>query len=84
MEQFDTDTSLIGFENGVYDLKNNIFREGRPAHNVTLSTKVSIPVTKEELPSVSNFIQFAINSFLSCHVIGLTTTSNSSSFTLTV
>ena len=30
MEMFDKDTSLIGFDNGIYDLKSNIFREGRP------------------------------------------------------
>ena len=24
MEKFDTDTNLLGFENGIYDLKNNI------------------------------------------------------------
>ena len=25
MEKFDTDTNLLGFENGIYDLKNNVF-----------------------------------------------------------
>ena len=50
MEQFDTDTSLIGFENGVYDLKNNIFREGRPEDYITMSTKVSLPVKESDMP----------------------------------
>ena len=39
MEKFDTDTNLLGFENGIYDLKNNVFREGRPEDYVTMSTK---------------------------------------------
>jgi len=44
MEEFDTDNDLIGFENGVYDLKNNLFREGRPEDYITLSTKVTLPI----------------------------------------
>ena len=39
MEKFDTDTSLLGFDNGVYDLKNNEFREGRPEDYVTMSIR---------------------------------------------
>ena len=50
MEDFDSNLDLIGFENGIYDLKSNVFREGRPEDYVTLSTKVSIPVSKEDLP----------------------------------
>ena len=50
MEKFDTDNELLGFENGIYDLKNNIFREGRPEDYVTLSTKVSLPVESSDLP----------------------------------
>jgi len=50
MEKFDTDTSLLGFDNGVYDLKNNEFREGRPEDYVTMSTKVSLPVKESDMP----------------------------------
>jgi P4 family phage/plasmid primase-like protien len=50
MEKFDTDTNLLGFENGIYDLKNNIFREGRPEDYVTMSTKVTMPVDSSNLP----------------------------------
>ena len=50
MEKFDTDTNLLGFENGIYDLKNNVFREGRPEDYVTMSTKVSMPVDPSNLP----------------------------------
>ena len=50
MEKFDTDTSLIGFENGIYDLKNNVFREGRPEDYVTMSTKITLPVKETDMP----------------------------------
>ena len=50
MEKFDTDTNLLGFENGIYDLKNNVFREGRPEDYVTMSTKVHLPVKERDLP----------------------------------
>ena len=50
MEKFDMDTSLLGFENGVYDLKSNVFREGRPEDYVTMSTNVSLPVKESDMP----------------------------------
>jgi P4 family phage/plasmid primase-like protien len=50
MEKFDTDTSLLGFDNGIYDLKNNVFREGRPEDYVTMTTRVSLPVKKSDMP----------------------------------
>ena len=50
MEKFDTDTNLLGFENGIYDLKNNVFREGRPEDYVTMSTKVALPVKPCDMP----------------------------------
>lgn len=50
MEKFDTDTNLLGFENGIYDLKNNVFREGRPEDYVTMSTKVTLPVKECDMP----------------------------------
>ena len=50
MEDFDTNNNLLGFENGVYDLKNNEFREGRPEDNITLSNGIELPINKEDLP----------------------------------
>ena len=50
MQKFDTDTGLLGFENGIYDLKNNVFREGRPEDYVTMSTKVSLPIKESDMP----------------------------------
>lgn len=58
MEKFDTDTSLLGFDNGVYDLKNNEFREGRPEDYITMSTRVSMPVKPEQMPiSLDNMLE---------------------------
>jgi P4 family phage/plasmid primase-like protien len=50
MEEFDTNNNLIGFENGIYDLKNHVFREGRPEDNITLSTKIIIPINGSMKP----------------------------------
>ena len=50
MEQFDANLDLIGFENGVYDLKQHVFREGRPEDYITMTNKITLPVEKTELP----------------------------------
>lgn len=50
MEDFDTNNNLLGFDNGVYDLKNNEFREGRPEDYITISCGISLPVDKKDLP----------------------------------
>ena len=50
MEEFDINNNLLGFENGIYDLKNNEFREGRPEDYITLSNGIELPVNKEDLP----------------------------------
>ena len=36
----DSKTHLIGFKNGIYDLKKHMFREGRPEDYVSMSTKI--------------------------------------------
>ena len=55
MEKFDTNVDLLGFENCVFDLKNNVIREGRPEDYITLSTNITMPIVPLELPlSVDN------------------------------
>lgn len=50
MEKFDSNMNLVGFENGVYDLKAGEFREGRPEDYITMSNHITLPVKREELP----------------------------------
>ena len=40
-ELADENKDLICFENGVYDLKKNIFRDGKPEDYITLCTKIN-------------------------------------------
>lgn len=40
-EKFDSNTQLIGFENGVYDLDALEFRDGRPEDYITISTGIN-------------------------------------------
>ena len=68
MEKFDTDTSLLGFDNGIYDLENNVFREGRPEDYVTMTTKVSLPVLAKDMPiSLDDMIKSFSNPDLVSH-----------------
>ncbi|DAC81723.1 TPA_asm: S3H [Synchytrium chytrid fungus MELD element] len=38
LQTLDSNKNLVGFNNGVYDLKENCFREGRPEDNISMST----------------------------------------------
>ena len=49
-QKLDSNNYLIGFENGVYDLDENIFRDGRPDDNITLSTKHNYTKWSEKNP----------------------------------
>ena len=40
-EKLDSNPSLLGFENGVYDLSEGLFREGRPEDYVSYSTGIN-------------------------------------------
>lgn len=50
MEKMDSNTNLIGFDNCVYDLQENILREGRPEDYISMTTKLDMPIHKNELP----------------------------------
>ena len=41
LTKLDSNITLIGFENGIYDLKENIFRTGSPNDFVSYSTKIN-------------------------------------------
>jgi len=59
-DKLDADTNLIGFENGVYDLEEHEFRDGKPEDHVSFSTGVSyIPYNSKD-PTI-----YAINNYLS-------------------
>ena len=38
-QKLDSNIHLLGFENGIYDLENSVFRDGRPDDYITLSTR---------------------------------------------
>jgi P4 family phage/plasmid primase-like protien len=47
VNKLDTNLDIIGFENGIYDLKNEEFRDGRPEDYVSLSTLIDYMPLKE-------------------------------------
>ena len=49
-EEFDANLNLLGVNNGVIDLKEWIFREGRPEDYITKTTGFEIPIGDAELP----------------------------------
>jgi len=49
-EKLNDQKHLIGFENGIYDLNNSIFRGGLPSDYVSLSTGITLPVVTSDLP----------------------------------
>ena len=57
-EKFDTNTHLIGFENGVYDLDALEFREGRPEDYITMSTNINYNPYDETNPFISEIKGF--------------------------
>lgn len=56
LEQLDTNTKLFGCENGVLDLENGVFREGRPEDNLSISCGQYYKEYKENDKEVQNFM----------------------------
>lgn len=60
MEKLDENRYLIGFSNGVYDLKNNYFRNGIPEDYISMSTKcnyINYDESNKDIISVLNFFE---------------------------
>ena len=58
-DKLDTNLNLIGFENGIYDLKEMVFRNGLPEDYVSYTTKINYEVfddDEEEIIDVKTFI----------------------------
>ena len=47
-DSLDTDAYLIGMTNGIYDLKQGVFRDGRPEDRVSLTTNIDYPEVDED------------------------------------
>jgi P4 family phage/plasmid primase-like protien len=58
-DKLDADTNLIGFENGVYDLEEHDFRDGKPEDHVSFSTGVNYVPYNPKHPTI-----YAINNYL--------------------
>ena len=59
-ELLDTRVNLIGFENGVYDLENELFREGIPDDYITFSTGINyeeFEYDDEAIIQINTFLQ---------------------------
>ncbi len=59
-ERLDAHQHLIGFENGVYDIDKDEFREGRPEDYLTFSTGIEFQPYDEDHPIIAD-----INTFVS-------------------
>lgn len=57
-DKLDSNPSLIGFENGVYDMEANEFREGRPEDYVSFSTGINYLEYDPENPYIEQVNDF--------------------------
>lgn len=64
MSKLDTNPYLIGFENGVYDLKEGCFREGQPEDYISLSTGINYQTFPEDDEKVVRIYEFMSQIFV--------------------
>lgn len=57
-QKLDSNLKLIGFENGIYDLDKNIFREGRPDDYITMSTNNNYYKWTDKNPIFKQILKF--------------------------
>ena len=57
-ELLDSNTNLVGFENGVYDLQNMEFREGHPEDYISFSTKINYVEYNPDDPYIDQIMDF--------------------------
>lgn len=62
----DSNPYLIGFENGVYDLRNAEFRDGRPEDNISLTTGNDYIEFKEDDENIIGIYMFLTQIFPDC------------------
>jgi len=59
LDQQDNNVYLLGFQNGIYDFKENCFRAGRPEDYVVKSTKINyVPIEKANKKHVKEITEF--------------------------
>ena len=49
---------LIGFRNGIYDLKAHVFRKGQPSDMISIHMKISYSVYTRDNPRIAETLQF--------------------------
>jgi len=54
IDKLDSNRSLIGFENGVFDLASYEFRDGRPEDHISLSTKIDYVDYDDDIEEIQN------------------------------
>ena len=63
-EKFDSNVNLLGFENGVVDLKEGIFREGRPEDFITKTVGYPLEIGDMKLPIKISNLQNNISNYI--------------------
>jgi P4 family phage/plasmid primase-like protien len=64
IDKLDENPYLIGFENGIYDLRKGEFREGRPDDYVTISTGINYTEHEEESETVQEIRAYFARAFV--------------------